>query len=137
MGQSLGIVSSMTLTAIHSNIGHFYAATETKVKNSEELIPFVMNEFGPDAKIADWSDLKANPGTKKECVAFLDAVGNPWVQFNGEEFWGPNCRRYFFERHNGSVPIGWLDHDNLHDHLVDLGSWFDHHRKVLVDLGEY
>merc|ERR1712187_509247 len=114
--------------------GRCYALTERSFKDPADFDEAARQEFGPDARAAEWNDLKAQPGTVEECRAFLDELGtNPWIKYNG------TCgqhRKYFFERHNGKVPGGGLSHDHLHNHLVDLGSWYGMTRQVLVDLGE-
>jgi len=146
---SLGIGDGMTLTAINGKAGyyyagHYYMVTERKYRDSDDLNRAIAQEFGPDAKLGDWSHLEANPGTKDECIDFLEHVGNPWVQVRGEEKWQecnsvyekPGRRRYFIERHDGATHGYFLIHGHLHNHLVDVGSWFDESRQILVDLGE-
>jgi hypothetical protein len=38
------------------------------------------------------------------------------------------------ERHDHAVPSGWLVHDNINNHFLDLGSWYGLRMRVLARL---
>jgi len=134
----IGAQTSLSLMLIANGMGfagRYYVLTEDAWRNEEDTYAIVTKQFGPDAKMADFDHFVANPGTKEDCIAFLTFLGcNAWVQYEGKRFWSGD-RHYFIERHDGKVPSGWLVHNSIHDHLLDLGSWFSKNR-ILVDLGE-
>jgi hypothetical protein len=89
----------------------------------------VQTEFGPTAQVADWSQLQAYTG---QIAAFCDSIGlangqGAWVLRNGNSFYSSE-RHYFVERHNGTVPSGWLVHDTIDNNTLDLGSWWNSRR---------
>lgn len=93
-----------------------------------------IEEFGPGAKPADFEVLMKANATKQELVDFLDQLGrhNFRLMWQGQQHNGN--RIYFAERHNGSVPSGWLVHQTIHDNLLDLGSWMGGPGLFLIEL---
>ena len=90
-----------------------------------EMDALCASEIGPGFRLATWG----------EVVAFVQESGldlfysqsgmtsycsNGWVR----GFYS-SSRRYFVERHDGSVPSGWLVHDTIGNSDIDLGSWYD------------
>lgn len=86
-------------------------------------------EYGPSYRIADWN----------EVISFININGynefysqsgmttyrsNGWVTRAGQHLWSSN-RHYFIERHDGSVPSGWLVHAAIGSNSIDLGSWYN------------
>ena len=46
------------------------------------------------------------------------------ISFNGEPRYGGSERHYFVARHDHIKPPGFLDHDNLNNYRLTVGSWF-------------
>jgi hypothetical protein len=85
-----------------------------------------INEFGPNYSLADWTDLEQIPNI----VQWADSIQMPsniqiWVQNAGQEYWNGGNRHFLIQRHNGSLPGGWLAHDNINNHFISLGSFFN------------
>jgi hypothetical protein len=113
-----------------------YAITKSRYREKENLSEAVKNEFGPQATIADWSDIKKGYGGNIE--EFIKEIGLKYgedesvlVTNKGREFWSNN-RHYFITRFDGSVPSGYLAHDQVQKNVIVLGSWFDINFKILV-----
>ena len=102
----------------------------------------VKQEFGEDARVAEWSELEAVWDGLNNATAFgdfLDSIGfdsgSKHLYSNGSQFWS-SSRAYFASRHEGSVPSGYLQHDSFGSNWMSLGSWSGN-RQVLVILPEY
>lgn len=85
-------------------------------------------EFGPGSRLADWNEVVAFVASNSldefysmSGMTYYGASG--WVTRDGKDF-SSGDRHYFVERHDGNVPPGWLVHDSIGDHDIDLGSWF-------------
>jgi hypothetical protein len=52
------------------------------------------------------------------------------VKSGGNRWWSGN-RHYWVERHNHVVPNGWLVHDQIDNHFIDLGSWYSISLRIL------
>jgi len=109
----------------------------------------VRAEFGVNASLADFTDVVAAFGVARDDVVnFLDLkeidltnipnyLGNwyanegPFITYNGQTNW--NGRAYFISAHDGSVPPGWLAHDNVGSHAIDVGSW-SYDRQILAKI---
>ena len=94
-------------------------------------------EFGVDATVADWLTIKAEVGGSVSALndfmatsGFVSADSGQSVTVGGAKYWAPG-RTYFMARHNGTVPPGWLVHDDMQAHTVDLGSWY-HARPIMA-----
>jgi uncharacterized repeat protein (TIGR02543 family) len=122
-----------------TNQTYEYKLTVGTYSETEDLYAVCKREFGPNATLADWNDIKANySGNIKE---FLDKVSLPvgygentkaaYVQVNGERFYY-STRHYFIERHDGSIPLGWGALDQIGSNYLDLGSWYGIKLKALV-----
>jgi hypothetical protein len=84
----------------------------------------VRQEFGHEATVADWEDLKAIPNIQawiacmrlaREESFFVTRNGNPFFQ---------GKRQYIVQYFpTGKVPAGFLIHDQI-DHRLFLGSWY-------------
>jgi len=95
-------------------------------------------DFGYGSSVVDWStDLKSLQ-ENNEIGNLLTAlkIDGPtfnenyfFVKDNGEDFYGDDNRKYFFENHAGNPPSNWLVHDQLGD--ISLGSWYDIEGQIL------
>jgi hypothetical protein len=115
-----------------------YTLTAEKYSETDDLSLAVKNEFGQNAEVADWNDLKTNFGNN--IVSFLEGIciyeSNPesaFVQWNGEYLYSSD-RQYFLRRVDGDVPTGFLVHDDIANNTVVLGSWFDLNNKILAKI---
>ncbi len=112
-----------------------FALTKGYYRETDNLEEAVKNEFGPDAYVADWNDIKAYIGNNPERLRkFCDEIGLEedgvaLVVRNGIEFWnGP--RHYFIQRSFDGLPHpDFLAHDDILNALF-LGSW--HHIRMRV-----
>jgi len=93
--------------------------------------------FGKNASVGDWNEVVDSYSTYG--ARFADELGlggttfNALVQRDGER-WYTGSRHYFIARHNGDLPAGFLSHDDIGDHFIDLGSWFDRNMPVLCSV---
>lgn len=112
-----------------------FKITPVKYGETEDLEQLVVDEFGPDYRMADWGDIKALEGIV-DLASWADEVGiagdasSLYVTNNGQHFYD-NYRHYFIARHEHSVPGGFLVHDHVDNHYFDLGSWYDIEMKIL------
>ena len=108
-----------------------------KFKRTENNHPWNTNcftcicqeSFGDNYQIADWEEVKsfiAIEGYDKfyEMTIMNEYRSNGWITVNGQHLWASD-RHYFIERHNGNIPSGWLVHQHIGNHTIDLGSWFN------------
>jgi len=105
-----------------------FQLTQGEVPETADFDEACKSEFGPDARVADWTyDLKAQG---KESVELMINDLGIIPTFNEKYYFVSNegskyyegGRVYFFENHGGSPPSNWLVHDQLGD--ITLGSWF-------------
>lgn len=105
---------------------------------SEDWQAAATNEFGANASVVDWQDLKAEfAGDQTGLISMLDSVGldkgrGVAVTNGGNQIWS-GSRGYFFARHEGVVPGGWAVHDQMFNSYISLGSW-PGTRKLLVTI---
>jgi hypothetical protein len=109
--------------------------------DSMEIV--VVTQFGPEAKVADWVTIKTLFSNNID--SFCNNIGlesyetfnsAAWCNYNGQKWYG-GWRHYFVDRHDHIVPEGWLAHDHIDNHFLDLGSWCQDEMliPILVDLG--
>lgn len=103
-----------------------YRITALKYSTNINLEDAVTTEFGQDYRIADWSDLTQleNPTQWIEDMEITKYDLTLLLTKNGSHFYS-GTRHYFMSYHNHQVPstYSYLSHDNIDDHLIDLGSW--------------
>jgi len=131
-----GIVSTRLFTR--------FTLTQEFYHCNDSMETIVVTQFGPEAKVADWVTIKAL--FSNDIESFCDSVGltssetGPasvaWCYYNGQTWYG-GWRHYFVARHDHVVPEGWLAHDHIDNHFLDLGSWCEDGMdvRILVDLG--
>ena len=116
-----------------------YALTARKYSETDNLDVLVKAEFGPLARVADWDEIKAHFSDRGR--EFLDGIGltkydeGAICYKRGHRYWSGN-RHYFLARHDGELPTTYtfLVHDTIDNHMIDLGSWYGLHRRVVVRL---
>jgi hypothetical protein len=110
--------------------GPVFFLTSKTCDPNRDLRAVAMEEFGPQAGVADWLEIKAIFGSKPELLLrFMTACRlgpgrTAWVTVGGKGWFEPG-RHYHVERHDGRVPNDWLVHDHIQGHTLDLGSWED------------
>jgi len=137
---SLAVICAvlLILAASPANADVFwdYSLTAHAYAYTADMDAAAIAEFGPGATVADWVDLEAS--FAGQAAAFCDYIGlteyrdHAWVYWGGEGFYS-STRHYFIERHDGTVPGGWLVHDEIDNHTLCLGSW-SNDRQILVRL---
>lgn len=91
-------------------------------------------------RLADWNDIVSYQESGGRVEEFIEALKIPLeyvnpedmdpipntsyrISMNGELRWNGE-RHYFFSRHNHTKRAGFLDHDDINDNHLILGSWF-------------
>jgi hypothetical protein len=105
-----------------------FALTVAKYPETGDLGSACSLEFGSTWQIADWMDVieYSQAGNSAEVIVSTLALtaNNPyWVTYN-EQGWFSAQRHYFLEFHNHILPGGFLAHEEIDNHYLDLGSWY-------------
>lgn len=103
-----------------------FALTDSTIDFQSDYDMSCQQQYGQDWQQADWEDLKAWYNQGGNLVELVATIGldtkTAWVNRNGDaSFTG--TRDYFVAFHNGNKPGSFLDHDNLNNFYVTLGSW--------------
>ena len=103
-----------------------FAVTSQAYSWSENMDQAVQNELGSDYQLADWSQILQYFNEGNDVTAFTNLVGvsRLWVSLYDTEFYTSN-RHYFINFSNHSTPSGFLVHQHIDNHLIDLGSWWN------------
>jgi len=112
-----------------------FAATTGSYADTADLAAACRTEFGPDAALADWLDVKGIPTASldawRAAVGLVDYDADELYLANaGQEMWSAP-RHYFIVWHDHRPVSGFLVHDDLDDHELDFGSWYGWTRRVL------
>ena len=97
-----------------------------------DLNAAIDGEFGVGWRLADWTDILQVWNSDQDAFPeVMDIIGTStrFISYYGGSFWSGN-RHYIVAVHNHNVPAGWLVHDHIDNHLVDVGSWYDPHRAL-------
>lgn len=115
----------MLLTSVASaEMINGYAVTSITCDHDDDWLAVVQEEFGPNATVADWNDLKAYFASDPSAMADLlggEDRNSAYVTLNGNQYVGPYS--YFVQNHFGNVPSGWAVLDQVGNNVVDLGRW--------------
>ena len=117
-----------------------YAITVNYYWETDDLNAAVKSEFGPNATLADWDEIKA--AYSGRIIEFMEAIdfgledGDILLQRGGDEFYGSTSRHYFMTRYDGDVPSWYAVHDNIDDYTLVLGSYYDVQDRVLAKLSD-
>ncbi|HPF52425.1 MAG TPA: hypothetical protein PK335_12660 [Draconibacterium sp.] len=103
-----------------------YRITAQKYSTTINLEDAVSTEFGQDYRIADWNDLTqlTNPSQSILDMEITKYDLTLLLTNNGSHFYS-DTRHYFMSYHNHQLPTtySYLSHNNIDNHLIDLGSW--------------
>jgi hypothetical protein len=109
--------------------GEKYHETDAGIESACSL------ELGSTWKTADWNDISAysqGGNSIQDLVSTLVLSANtPYLVTYNEEGWFSTQRHYIFELHDHTLPRGWLSHQEIDDHYVDLGSWYGLDAQIL------
>jgi len=134
----MACVVALGATARPSDAGR-YVLSASPHAETEDLDAAVRAEFGRRARVADWEVLKRSLTTTAKVQAFVDAIhlssGESVLLYrNGMRWWENSIRHYSMTRNDHVLPGGYLSHDSIDDHFLDLGSWYGLSQKILVEL---
>ncbi len=103
-----------------------FAFTEEAYSYNTDMNAAVEASLGEDYRLADWRDIVNYYNEGNDMDYFTDLIGSArmWVSRYGSEFASPD-RHYFVNYSNHSTPSGFLVHDHIDNHLIDLGSWWN------------
>jgi len=94
-------------------------------------------EFGPDARIADWTDIKRMVNSRRDLERFVETNemrpgdNERLVYFNGQ-YKSPRDRHFFVVfNHNGNTPNGVTPIDSIHNHRLDAAAVMHMRARVL------
>lgn len=110
-----------------------FAMTKETYPETGEVDTACVDALGPGWQTADWNDILEYVGKGNTIESWHSTLGEfpgLWVNRDGEG-WYSGQRRYFAEVHNHDLPADWLSHDDIDDHYLDLGSWYDMELPVL------
>ncbi len=115
-----------------------FLQTRGTYPDTEDLTQAVVREFGAEARVADWQDLRRwrADDTAAFCAeaGITTVAGNPFVQVQGRFHHGQTKRQYFLNRFQGKKPDYFFAHDELGGMTLALGSWFGLTGRVLAEL---
>lgn len=108
-------------------LGHYAETTD--------LSAAVIREFGPEARLADWTELRR--WHADDIRAWADEYG---IEANGYSLYvqrearrlADETRHYFFNRFDGVKPDYFLVHEELGGMSLALGSWYGLNLRALV-----
>jgi hypothetical protein len=114
-----------------------FAISQGVYSDSEDFATALRAEFGAEARLADWEDLKRlhadDPRAWSDELGLV--VGSPatWLQRGGQDRFDPK-RRYFLDRFDGVKPTYYLAHDEFGGMTWALGSWYGDRLRFLAAL---
>ncbi len=125
-----------------------FVLTTERYEAEEDLAAAVMAEFGANAKVADWSEIKERFGRSQASIAAfargigLDIDEHAWVVLDGNRVFPGSgvrgepgrVRYYLISRWDRTIPQTYEVHDQIADGVVVLGSWYDLALPILVKL---
>lgn len=109
-----------------------FKVTVGKYSGTADLDQVIKNEFGNDYRLADWNDVLAYSDDIQNWASSIGMEhGDSYlISRDGNRFWSGR-RHYFMTRHDHNCPGSFLVHDDIDNHLIDLGSWYDLEMHVL------
>ena len=96
--------------------------------------------FGSEYRVADWYDLVEyyeEGGDIESLLDSLEIMEGKWysptayVTKEGEKI-SQGEHHYFIKRHNHDKRPGWYAHDDIDNHLVSLGNYYDRNERILA-----
>ncbi len=122
---------NLTAQFIAIPTGYQYKLTAKAYAPFDDWPAAARQEFGPTAEVLDWNTIKTDFGGSVALIKWLmDEIGystrmqggGRGVTVNGSQRWS-GSRSYGIDRAEGTVPSGYLVHDQLQNNWVLLGSW--------------
>ncbi len=111
--------------------GMTFSVTNGVYQDQSDWNAAVESEFGAEWEVAEWNTVKSIfGGDDAPALALAEflagyASNSAYATFNGSRFWPSSPSRYYFmSAHFGSLPGGYLAHDNIRGYTVSLGSWY-------------
>jgi len=103
-----------------------FAFTPNSYSYNADMPEIIKTTLGENYRLADWSDIVGYHNEGNDMNLFTDLIGSTrmWVSRYGNEF-ASTSRHYFINISNHSTPSGFLVHDHIDNHLIDLGSWWN------------
>ena len=116
-----------------------FALTSEKFHETDDLGPECDQELGSTWRVADWNDILAYTQAGNSIEGFVSTLSLKeetiyLLTYNGER-WYRELRHYYIEFHNHNLPPGFLDHANIDNHYIDLGSWYGLEAQILCYRG--
>lgn len=115
--------------------GYAYVLTSC-LYDETDLEKGIMLEFGKNAVVADWTELKQN--FSDNILELFRQTGvreneDVWINYNDKAYY-KQSRRYFMAYINGNKRSDFLIHDKWGDDLVWIGSWHGMRIRAMVKL---
>ena len=129
---SILLILVLGLTGLKAQDCKNMMLTTRIVSERENMQMIVRHEFGHDADVADWADLKEirNADRWASCMN-LHSSQTFMVTCNGK-YLSDGVKQYFVRyQANGKVPFGFLVLDKI-DNRLFLGSWVGDRRNILA-----
>jgi pimeloyl-ACP methyl ester carboxylesterase len=114
------------------HLGKRYRVTSQSYPDNSDWHAAVQAEFGQGWTVADWTDLKTAFGTSMDHARSLAHLlsgevttqpgGSAYVTVGGQKIHSFD-RHYFVTAHYQNKPSSYLDHDQLFNNMISLGSW--------------
>jgi hypothetical protein len=117
-----------------------FALTRNTYAETDALENKCSLALGEGWRLADWQDIRdyvqAGNAIESFAAALALEANSPYlVTYQGER-WHTEQRHYLIEWHDHNLPDGWLSHEDINRHYLDLGSWFDLEASLLCYRGE-
>jgi hypothetical protein len=112
-----------------------FVVSQGTYTDRDDLGAAAIREFGPDARLADWEELRRHRAD--DIPALADELGltlagtDVLVQRAGQRYVDKE-RHYFITRFDGKKPDYYLAHDELGGMTLALGSWHSIKLRALV-----
>jgi hypothetical protein len=103
-----------------------FVLSKSSLSDNDDVAEALRNEFGAEARLADWDDLKRLHAD--DVKAWADELGFSvgatlgWIQRGGQRNHDER-RKYFLNRFDGIKPAYYDAHDEMGGMTLALGSW--------------
>lgn len=136
------IIETTVAQSFTYTLSQTFAMTK-KEYDSNQISNVCQDEFGRNARMADWIDIQVYynfSGSLSEFFKNLDlphSQSKGWnevgafVKANNSEF-ASGKRHFFISRHDGNRPSHYLSHSHINNHELDLGSWYTKGRVLCI-----
>jgi len=114
-----------------------FALTRSTCVETDDLTALMRAEFGAEARLADWDDLKrfhADAASAWADEMGFTVSGSQARVLRGGSRRYDERRHYFINRFDGKKPAYYLAHDEFGGMTIALGSWYGSNIPLLVAL---